>query len=115
MTVTPDDPLAKALVDALTEREGVNKIVGGLAEWHDKHDVKALDDDCYPIVYMRVGADATPEQKAAAFRKWKQNDQDMTWAEFFHTAEHTFGCDGAIAIKWCDMWLCIEEDGYCHT
>ena len=21
----------------------------------------------------------------------------------------------AIAVPWCNMWLCIEVDGYCHT
>lgn len=30
-------------------------------------------------------------------------------------AKGTFGCDGAITIYWCNMWLCIEKDGYCHS
>lgn len=27
----------------------------------------------------------------------------------------TYGCDGAITVYWCNMWLCIEKDGYTHT
>jgi hypothetical protein len=27
----------------------------------------------------------------------------------------TFGCDGAVSIYWCNMWLCIEKDGYTHS
>ena len=30
-------------------------------------------------------------------------------------AQPTFGCDGAIALPWCGMWLCIERDGYTHS
>jgi hypothetical protein len=27
----------------------------------------------------------------------------------------TIGCDGAIVVRWCGMWLVIEADGYPHT
>ena len=27
----------------------------------------------------------------------------------------TFGMDGAVVVRWADMWLCIEKDGYTHT
>jgi hypothetical protein len=27
----------------------------------------------------------------------------------------TIGCDDAVTVPWCGMWLCIEKDGYCHT
>lgn len=27
----------------------------------------------------------------------------------------TVGCDGAVALPWCNMWLCIERDGYTHS
>jgi len=30
-------------------------------------------------------------------------------------AQCTIGCDGAIALPWCGMWLCIERDGYTHS
>jgi hypothetical protein len=23
--------------------------------------------------------------------------------------------DGALVIRWCDMWIAIEPDGYCHS
>lgn len=78
-----------------------------------KHDVTKLDDGCYPDVTLAEGI--THEQKTALFRKWKQNDQNMRWVDFARAAQLTFGCDGAIAVKWCGMWLCIERDGYCHS
>ena len=43
----------------------------------DKYDPKELADECYPAVSMLVGADATHEQKKAAFQKWKLNDQGI--------------------------------------
>lgn len=27
----------------------------------------------------------------------------------------TIGCDDAITVQWCGMWLCIETDGYTHS
>lgn len=27
----------------------------------------------------------------------------------------TIGCDGAVVIGWCGMFLCIERDGYVHS
>lgn len=57
----------------------------------------------------------TEKQRHALERKWKQDDQGMTWQEFLESAEPTFGCDNAIAVKWCNIWLCIETDGYCHS
>lgn len=82
--------------------------------WEDYSPIKALADECYPMVY-RAGEDATPEQKTTLFRKWKQDDQGMSWWHFFHAAQPTVGCDGALVVQWCNMYLCIERDGYCHS
>lgn len=30
-------------------------------------------------------------------------------------AQHTIGCDGAIAVPFASMWLLIETDGYTHS
>ena len=38
-----------------------------------------------------------------------------TLREFIATVQPTIGLDDAVAVKWCGMWLCIEQDGHCHT
>jgi hypothetical protein len=38
-----------------------------------------------------------------------------TYRQFRASALPTFGCDGAVTIQWCGMWLCIERDGYTHS
>ena len=59
--------------------------------------------------------DMTPEQKEALARKWAQDDNGMTLQEFIDSAQPTFLMDDAIVVKWCNMWLAIETDGYCHS
>ena len=39
----------------------------------------------------------------------------MSYKAFRLGLRPTFGCDGAVAIEWCRMWLCIEHDGYTHS
>jgi len=91
-------------------------------EWVQKHDIKQLDDDCYPEVFFGQPTEiedeklvTTHEQRSALFRKWKQDDQGKTWAQFAMTAHATFGMDGAIVVNWSGMWLAIETDGYTHS
>jgi len=38
-----------------------------------------------------------------------------SFLRFRRTIRVTFGCDDAITVNWCDIWLCIETDGYCHS
>lgn len=57
----------------------------------------------------------TPEQEASIRRKWDQSDNGLTYEQFRNSVQPTFGCDGAVTVKWCGMWLCIETDGYCHS
>ena len=57
----------------------------------------------------------TKQQAQSLHNKWVQNDQGVSYLVFRRSVEPTFGCDDAIVVKWCDMWLCIETDGYCHT
>jgi hypothetical protein len=57
----------------------------------------------------------TNNQLDAIARKWEQADEGQSFTEFASSVEPTFGCDGAIAVRWCGMWICIETDGYCHT
>jgi hypothetical protein len=39
----------------------------------------------------------------------------LTYWGFRKRVEPTFGCDGAVVVPWCGMWLCIERDGYTHS
>ena len=58
----------------------------------------------------------TKQQHDKILVKWEQNNSG--YASAYHmlvSAELTLGCDGAIAVKWCGMWLCIEKDGECHS
>jgi hypothetical protein len=57
----------------------------------------------------------TQEQKVALARKWGENDQGMTVEEFTDSAQPTIGMDDAIVVKWSNMWLAIEADGYTHS
>jgi hypothetical protein len=57
----------------------------------------------------------THEQAMALGVKWQQDHNDMTLDDFLDSVQPTFGCDGAVTVKWCRMWLCVERDGYCHT
>jgi hypothetical protein len=89
--------------------------------WRDKHDILALDDECYPQVTFGHGHDAsdgvqvTHEQATAIFRKWKCDQQGMTWKQFASLVQPTFGMDGAVTLPWCNMMLVIERDGHVHT
>lgn len=38
-----------------------------------------------------------------------------SYKQFRRAVCGTYGCDGAITVYWCNMWLCIEKDGYTHT
>ena len=57
----------------------------------------------------------TKQQAQSLYNRWVQNDQGVSYLVFRRSVEQTFGCDDAIVVKWCGMWLCIETDGYCHT
>lgn len=58
----------------------------------------------------------TKAQYQALVRKFAQNPSGhATWRGFLQSAQQTFGCDSAITVRWCGMWLCIETDGYTHT
>jgi len=38
-----------------------------------------------------------------------------SFLQFRKSVQGTWGCNGAVTVQWCGMWLCIETDGYCHT
>ena len=57
----------------------------------------------------------TREQRRALGRVFSRTSLGVTYRAFRATVQPTFGCDGAIMVRWQGMWLCIERDGYCHT
>jgi hypothetical protein len=63
----------------------------------------------------------TREQRRALKRIYARIEQTdayagiMTYRQFRKTVAPTFGCDGAVTVPWCGMWLCIERDGYTHS
>ena len=56
----------------------------------------------------------TKNQQESLLRKWRQNDQGMSFLQFRRTALPMFG-DPAIVVQWCGMYLAIEPDGYTHS
>ena len=52
------------------------------------------------------------DQQISLFRKWKQNDQGMSYIQFRRTVVQGYDC---IMVKWCNMWLGIEKNGYTHS
>lgn len=59
----------------------------------------------------------TKEQRKAIKRAYDRDGSHraMTYREFRKTVQPLFGCDGAVLVHWCGMWLCIERDGYTHS
>jgi hypothetical protein len=56
----------------------------------------------------------TKAQRQAIKRVYDRGSQ-MSYRDFRKTIKPTFGCDGAVALPWASMWLCIERDGYTHS
>ena len=57
----------------------------------------------------------TRAQRRAVQRKWRQAEQGLSYRQFRKLAVQIAAADGAIAVPWCGMWLCIEADGYTHS
>lgn len=54
------------------------------------------------------------DKKFVSSKQWHAH-APATYKDFRRRVYPTFGCDGAVTINWCGMWLCIEKDGYCHS
>lgn len=39
----------------------------------------------------------------------------LTYRAFRALIQPTYGCDGAVAVPFAGMWLCVERDGYTHS
>ena len=57
----------------------------------------------------------TKKQSQTLLDRWKLSDNGKTFLQFRRDVIATIGCDNAITVSWCGMWLCIETNGYCHT
>lgn len=57
----------------------------------------------------------TREQREALLRIWRRDANALSYFQFRRTVQPTIGCDGAVVVPWCGMWLCIETDGYAHS
>ena len=54
----------------------------------------------------------TKPQRAALKRVFSRDNQGLTYLAFRRGVVPGPGC---IMIKWCNMWLGIEPDGYTHS
>ena len=57
----------------------------------------------------------TKSQLNSIARKWRQNDQGLSFLQFRRKVQPTFGMDGAVVVEWCSIWIAIETDGYTHS
>ena len=59
----------------------------------------------------------TPKQAEAVRSKYSQDPDGHKSADDMEQAlqEGGAGMDGVVVLRWCNMWLAIERDGYCHT
>jgi hypothetical protein len=57
----------------------------------------------------------TKPQQISLLRKWRQDTQGLTFLGFRRQVVPTFCCDNAVVVRWCNMWLAIETDGYTHS
>lgn len=56
----------------------------------------------------------TKEQRAAIYRKWRQNDQTLSYRQFRQTVQPGIFND-CLMVLWSGMWLGIESDGHTHS
>ena len=54
----------------------------------------------------------TKEQQQAIKRKFTQNNNGLTYLQFRRSVQYGYGC---LMLRWCDMLLGIEPDGYTHS
>lgn len=57
----------------------------------------------------------TRPQREALARKWRQQCEGRTFLQFRRAVQPVPYLNGAICVRWCGMWLCIERDGCTHT
>lgn len=56
----------------------------------------------------------TKSQQESLLKKWRIDNQNLTFRKFRQTVAPMIACDAAV-VHWGNMWLVIETDGYTHT
>lgn len=59
-------------------------------------------------VHMKL----TKDQQRSLLRKWKQDDQGLTYLQFRRTV---MDYGDFVMVCWCGMYLGVEACGYCHS
>ena len=70
-----------------------------------------------PVVHsVRFPVPTTPAQREALKGLWRrQNDgYGLPWRAFRASVQPEIG-SRAVMVPWCNMWIGIEPDGYCHS
>ena len=57
----------------------------------------------------------TRQQRLKLWKLWTHTAQHNTYRDFRETVEPVMFSEGAICVRWCGMFVCIEPDGYSHT
>jgi len=67
-----------------------------------------------PDMFLSVKrAGLTREQMRAIARVAQR--MEVSYRSARRSVQPAFGCDGAVAMPFAGMWLCIERDGYTHS
>lgn len=51
-------------------------------------------------------------QRQALHKVWQRDNQNLSYLQFRKTVQPGWDC---VMVKWCGMWLGIEQDGYTHS
>lgn len=109
-----------------------------LDELFDGEDEAFPDDPDLTVIDFKVPADVSPgvytmvygqpetltpsrmvkttrQQRIKLHERWTLWNNGEPYRQFRRRVYSVFMGDGAIAVSWCGMHLCIEGDGHCHT
>ena len=77
-----------------------------------------MQPQCFTLRKVSKMVKTTRKQRIALLRKYAHGglaDKGISFRDFRKLVQPTFGCDGAVTVPWCGMWLLVEQDGYCHS
>jgi hypothetical protein len=64
---------------------------------------------------LKMNFDRLIDDYAERIKHGERPAPPPTYRGFRASVLPTFGCDSAVTVQWCGMWLCIERDGYTHS
>jgi hypothetical protein len=53
--------------------------------------------------------------RGPVYPEFGDKTKPYSYKEFRRCVQPTFCMDDAVIVRWCGMWLAIEQDGYVHT